>query len=65
MRSTAVDFVSAFIGKAENRARYEQTLAQQLAITRNGPDIVGHENVRRADGSCYQHQYPLYATVSH
>ncbi|MGI4834780.1 MAG: antibiotic biosynthesis monooxygenase family protein [Janthinobacterium lividum] len=56
MKNPIVDLIFAFTVKAENQALYEQTLAQQLAITANEPHVLGYEIFRQADGSYCQHE---------
>ena len=54
MENKTVDLIFAFVVK--DQARYEQALAQQLAITKNEPHVLGYEVFRRADGSYCQHE---------
>lgn len=54
MDSQIVDLIFTFTVK--DQARYEQALAQQLAITQQEPHVLGYEVFRRADGSYCQHE---------
>jgi quinol monooxygenase YgiN len=56
MANKTVDLIFVFTVKPEDQARYEQTLAQQPAITKNEPYVLGYEIFRRADGSYCQHE---------
>lgn len=54
MESKIVDLIFAFVVK--DQARYEQALAQQLAITQHEPHLLSYEVFRRADGTYCQHE---------
>ncbi|WP_345223242.1 antibiotic biosynthesis monooxygenase family protein [Hymenobacter koreensis] len=56
MENQTVDLIFAFTVKPEHQERYEQVLAQQLAITKNEPHVLSYEIFRRPDGSYCQHE---------
>lgn len=56
MESKIVDLIFSFTIKPEDQARYEQTLAQQLAITQNEPGLLSYEVFRQADSTFCQHE---------
>ena len=56
MDNKIVDLIFAFTVKEEDQARYEQVLAQQLAITKNEPHVLRYEIFRQADGRYCQHE---------
>ena len=56
MENKTVDLIFAFTVQEKDQARYEQALAQQLAITKNEPHVLSYEIFRQADGSYCQHE---------
>ena len=56
MESNIIDLIFSFTVKPDDQARYEQTLARQLAITQNEPGLLSYEVFRRADGTFCQHE---------
>lgn len=56
MENTTVDLIFAFTVREADQARYEQALAQQLAITEGEPHVLGYEVFRLADGRYCQHE---------
>ncbi|GAB3742728.1 putative quinol monooxygenase [Spirosoma lituiforme] len=56
MENKTVYLISTFTVKPEDQTLYEQTLAKQLAITKDEPHVLGYEVFRQADGSYLQHE---------
>ena len=56
MGNQTVDLIFAFTVPEKDQARYEQALAQQLAITKDEPHVLSYEIFRRADGTYCQHE---------
>lgn len=56
MKNETVDLIFSFTVAEADQARYEQVLAQQLAITQNEPHVLSYEVFRQATGSYCQHE---------
>lgn len=56
MNNQTIDLIFSFTVREADQTRYEQALAQQLAITKNEPHVLSYEIFRRADGSYCQHE---------
>ncbi len=56
MQNETVDLIFSFTVAEADQARYEQTLAQQLAITQNEPHVLSYEVFCQAPGRYCQHE---------